>query len=158
MNFDELKSLLEDMDLSKILPQPEAVASFVRGALRLAVMIGPLAILGFGLFYLFAAPKEANHSLGYRFWWGKASLDAWTFTQKVAGIGWSALGLVLTVVMSVLGRRIPAAELMDGIFFVGKCLLWQLGLLLFACLVIDVIVVVFFDRFGFRRPFWDKEA
>ena len=30
MNFDELKALLTDMDLSKILPQSEAFVSFVQ--------------------------------------------------------------------------------------------------------------------------------
>lgn len=158
MNFDELKALLTDMDLSKILPQSDAFVSFVQKALRLSVMIGPLVLLGFGLMYLFAAPKEANHSLGYRFWWGMASLDAWTFTQRIAGIGFSSLGLILTVVMSIVGSKFPQKELMDAIFLGGKCLLWQLGLILGACLIIDVIIVVFFDRFGYRRPFWDKEV
>lgn len=157
MNFDELKTLLTDMDLSKVLPQTDAVIAFVQTVLRLAMMVGPLVLLGFGLLYLFSPPKEANHSLGYRFWWGMASLDAWTFTQKVAGIGLSSLGLVLTVVMSILGSKIPKKELMDAIFFTGKCLLWQLGLILGACLIIDVIVVVCFDRFGFRRPYFDKK-
>ena len=158
MNFDELKALLTDMDLNKILPQSDAFIAFVQKALRLSVMIGPLILLGLGLLYLFSPPKEANHSLGYRFWWGMASLDSWTFTQKVAGIGLSSLGLVLTVVMSIIGSKFPKRELMDAIFLAGKCLLWQLGLILGACLIIDVIVVVFFDRFGFRRPFWDKEV
>lgn len=158
MNFDELKALLEEMDLTKILPQSDAVVAFIQTALRIAVMAGPLVLLGFGLLYLFAPPKEANHSLGYRFWWGMASLDAWNFTQKVAGIGWSLLGLVLTVVMSITGSKFPEKEPMDAIFLTGKCLLWQLGLVLGICLVIDIIVVVFFDRKGYRRAFWDKEG
>ena len=157
MNFDELKALLEDMDLSKILPQSDAVVAAIQTVLRIALMVGPLVLLGFGLLYLFAPPKEANHALGYRFWWGMVSLDAWTFTQKVAGIGWSGLGLILTVVMSILGSKIPKKELMEAVFLTGKCLLWQLGLILGACLVIDIIVVVFFDRDGFRRLFWDKD-
>ena len=157
MNFDELKALLEEMDLTKILPESEAVVGFILTVLRLAVMVGPLVLLGFGLLYLFAPPKEANHALGYRFWWGMASLDAWTFTQKVAGVGWSLLGLGLTIAMSILGSSFPEKELMDAIFLAGKCLLWQLGLVLGVCLVIDVIVVVFFDSKGYRRLFWDKE-
>ena len=158
MNFDELKALLEEMDLNKILPQSEAVVSAVQTVLRLALMVGPLVLLGFGLLYLFAPPKEANYALGYRFWWGMASLDAWIFTQKAAGIGWSVLGLVLTVVMSIIGSKFPQKELMDAAFLTGKCLLWQLGLVLGACLIIDIIVVVFYDRYGYRRPFWDKET
>ena len=91
MNFDELKALFDELDLTKLLPDADQVLGAVQTVLRLAVMVGPLVLLGFGLLYLFAPPKEANHSLGYRFWWGMASLDAWIFTQKVAGIGWSVL-------------------------------------------------------------------
>ena len=156
MNFDELKALLEEMDLSKILPQSEAMAAFIQTVLRLAVMVGPLVLLGFGLLYLFAPPKEANYAVGYRFWWGMASLDAWTFTQRVAGIGWSSLGLILTVVMSIIGSSFSKKALIDAVYLAGKCLLWQLGLALVACLVIDVIVVVFFDRDGFRRQNFEK--
>ena len=156
MNFDELKALLTDMDLTKILPQSDAMAASVQKVLQLAVMIGPLALLGFGLLYLFAPPKEANHALGYRFWWGMASLDAWTFTQRVAGIGWSSLGLILTVVMSIIGSTFKKKALMDAVFIAGKCLLWQLGLALLACLIIDVIVVVYYDRDGFRRQNFEK--
>ena len=137
MNFDELKALLTDMDLNKILPQSDAFVAFVQKALRLSVMVGPLVLLGFGLLYLFAAPKEANHSLGYRFWWGMASLDSWTFTQRVAGIGFSCLGLILTVIMSIIGSKFPKKELMDAIFLTGKCLLWQLALVLGVCVIIE---------------------
>lgn len=151
MNFDELKALLEDMDLTKILPQSDAMAASIQTVLRLALMVGPLVLLGFGLLYLFAPPKEANHALGYRFWWGMASLEAWTFTQRVAGIGWSSLGLILTVVMSIIGNSFSKRELMEAVNLAGKCLLWQLGLALVSCLVIDVVVMVFFDRDGFRR-------
>ena len=157
MNFDELKALLEDMDLSKILPQSDAMVASVQKVLQLAIMIGPLVLLGFGLLYLFAPPKEANYALGYRFWWGMASLEAWTFTQKVAGIGWSSLGLILTVVMSIIGSSFKKKALIDAVLIAGKCLLWELGLILIACLVIDVIVVACFDRDGFRRSYFEKE-
>ena len=156
MNFDELKALFQDMDLTKILPQSEAMAASVQKLLQLAMMIGPLVLLGFGLLYLFAPPKEANYALGYRFWWGMSSLESWTFTQKVAGIGWSGLGLILTVVMSIIGSTLRKKALINAVYLAGKCLLWELGLTLLACLVIDVIVVVYFDRDGFRRPKFEK--
>ena len=156
MNFDELKALLEDMDLTKILPQSDAMAASVQRVLQLAMMIGPLVLLGFGLLYLFAPPKEANYALGYRFWWGMSSLEAWKFTQKVAGIGWSGLGLILTVVMSIIGSTFRKKALIDAVYLAGKSLLWELGLTLLACLVIDVIVVIYFDRDGFRRQKFEK--
>ena len=156
MNFDELKALFEDMDLAKILPPSDKMVELILSVLRFAVMIGPLVLLGFGLIYLFAAPKEANHSLGYRFWWGMASLEAWTFTQKVAGIGWSALGMILTVVMSIIGSTFSKKPLLDAAFLTWKCLLWQFGLIVAACLAIDVIVMVHFDRDGFRRQKFEE--
>ena len=156
MNFDELKALFDELDLTKLLPDADQVLGAVQTVLRLAVMVGPLVLLGFGLLYLFAPPKEANHSLGYRFWWGMASLDAWIFTQKVAGIGWSVLGLVLTVIMGIKAAGFMDLPVMDAVFLAGKCLLWQLVLTVGVCVIVDIVVVVCFDHRGFRRGFLDK--
>ena len=151
MNFDELKALFDEFDLADFLPKVDTVLGWVETLLRLAVMAGPIVLLGFGLLYLFAPPKEANHSLGYRFWWGMASLDAWTFTQRIAGIGWSVMGLVLTVVMAVICNGFRRMEVMEMTHLAGKCLLWELGLIAGLCLIIDALVIAAFDRRGFRR-------
>ena len=135
------------------LPIPEAqdVLGWVDGLARVAVILGPLLILGFGLLFLLAPPKEANHGAGYRFWWGMASLEAWQFTQRLAGMVWSGLGLVLTVVMGILTGGFSGLDRMDMLTQAMICIGWQAGILIVACIAIDITVVCLFDRRGFRR-------
>ena len=151
MDIEALKSLLSDFDLTKFVPQLDSVIGWVEMLVRIAVMAGPVLMLGFGLLYLLMPPKEANYRLGYRFWWSMASLDAWQFTHHVAGMVFTTLGLVLTVVMSLIcnGYRDIAPDVM--VWSALKGLLWELGLTVVACLLIDILVIVFFDRRGFRR-------
>ena len=157
MNFDDLKALFEGFELADFLPEVDTVLGWVETLLRLAVMAGPLLLLGFGLMYLFAPPKEANHSLGFRCWWGMASLDAWIFTQRIAGLAWSVLGLILTVVMIFICNSFRRMPPMDMAWLAGKCLLWELGLTGFVCLAINGLVIAAFDKYGFRRPWFEEK-
>lgn len=156
MSLDALKELLENFDLNKILPSLDTIAGWVELALRLLVIVGPLMLLGFGLMYLLCPPKEANYSLGFRCWWGMASLESWQFTQKVAGILWSAAGLVLTLVMALLSTGFRDMEVTKMVDVAVSYLLWELGILLALCLIVNIAVIVFFDHKGFRREFTRK--
>lgn len=151
MDLDALKVLFEDFDLAAFLPDLSGIQGWIETILRVAVMAGPILLLGFGLLYLMMPPKEANHSLGYRFWWGMSSLKAWQFTQKIAGFAWTGLGITLTIVMAVCCNAFRRMELDTMAWFAGKCLLWELGLIALSCLVINIIVMVCFDRQGYRR-------
>lgn len=151
MDFEALKVLFEEFDLAAFLPDLSDVMGWVEMLLRIAVMAGPLLLLLFGLLYLLIPPKEANHGLGYRFWWGMSSLDAWQFTQHLAGLVWSGLGVILTIVMALICNGYRQMEITDMVWSAVKCIGWEVGLVLIACLVIDIIVVCVFDRRGFRR-------
>jgi len=151
MDLDALKGLLDGFDLAKFLPDITSLLGWMEVLLRLAVMAAPLIVLALGLIYLLAPPKEANYSLGYRFWWSMASLESWQFTHRVAGIAFSAVGLILTVVMALLCNGFRGMEPMDMAWLAGKCLLWQIGILAAVCIVIDIVVVIVFDHRGFRR-------
>ena len=151
MDLDSLKSLFEGFDIAAFLPELTTILGWVETLLRLAVMAAPLLLLGFGLLYLLAPPKEANYSLGFRCWWGMSSLDAWQFTQKLAGMIWSVLGLILTVVMALICNAFRRMEPMDMVWTAVKCLGWELGLTLVATLAVNVIVIVVFDKEGYRR-------
>ncbi len=159
--MDSLLELLKNMDIDSLVdtlvPDLSSVLGRVELVLRIAVMAGPLMLLGFGLVFLLAPPKEANYGLGYRFWWGMASLEAWQFTQRVAGMAWTGLGTVLSIVMSVMCNGMRGMEIMDMVWRAVKCLCWELGLLVLACLVINGIVVARFDHHGFRRGTYDEE-
>ena len=150
MDIEALKALFEDFDLAAFLPELDSVLGWIETLLRIAVMAGPL-LLGFGLLYLLAPPKEANYSLGYRFWWGMSSLDAWQFTQHVAGLVWSALGTGLTIVMALICNGFRRMEPMDMVWSAVKCLGWELVLTVVACLAINIAVFARFDKSGYRR-------
>ncbi len=157
MDLEALKSIFADFDLAAFLPKLDSLLGWVESLLRLCVMAGPLLLLGFGLLYLVAPPKEANHSLGYRFWWSMASIQAWTFTHKLVGILWSAAGLVLTIVMAVLCNAFRRMEPMDMVWSAVECLIWETVITVVLCLVANIIIVIRFDHKGFRRGEYEEE-
>ena len=148
MDLDSLKSLFEGFDIAAFLPELTTILGWVETLLRLTVMAAPLLLLGFGLLYLLAPPKEANYSLGFRCWWGMSSLDAWQFTQKIAGMIWSVLGLILTVVMLFVTNGFAGMEVMDLVWKSVTCLVWEAVLALIATLAVNLIAFFKFDRKG----------
>ena len=148
---DFIKSLLGEFDPTALLPDLWAIFGSLDTALRVAVLAGPLCLLGLGLLYLLAAPKEANHLLGYRLFWGMASEEAWQFTQKTAGLVWTGLGFVMTVAMSFIcnSYRDMAWEAM--LFSALVSVIAELLLVFFSTLLINALVILQFDRKGTRR-------
>ena len=146
-----LKSLFSDFDLAAFLPKLDTLIGWVEMFLRLVVMAGPLFLLGFGLLYLIAPPKEANHSLGYRFWWSMASLDAWQFTHRLVGYIWSSLGLVLSIVMALICNGFRRQAPMDMVWTAVICAGVELVLIGASCLAVNITVMSVFDRHGFRK-------
>ncbi len=153
MNFDFLKSLLDNFDPTAWLPKLESLMDRLHIIMRLAVLVAPLVLLVLGLIYFFLPPKEANHSLGYRFFWGMSSVESWRFTQWVAGIVFAVLGMILTVVMLIISGGFAGMQTMDMVWKAGKCILWELGLVAAACMGIDATVLIFYNSKGDRRPF-----
>lgn len=149
--MDTLKQLLNDFDPLKLLPDLETALGRVELIVRIAVLLGPLILLGLGLWFFLAPPKEANHRAGYQCYWGKSSVEAWQFTQRLAGAVFSVLGLGLTVAMSIAGSHLRGLELEPMVMYGIRCVLWQIGLIAAACLGIDITVVACFDRKGYRR-------
>lgn len=151
MDVETARAALSEADAVGALPDLAHMFDKLEIVLRIAVMIGPLLLLGLGLLYLLASPKEANHTLGYRFYWGMSSVEVWQFTQRLAGIVWTVLGLAMSVVMAVIcnGFRELARDAM--IFLAMKTILWELVWVVLSILGIDLTVVALFDRKGYRR-------
>ena len=149
--IDFLKSLLTDFDPAKIFPDLNKLFGVMELILRIAVLVGPLCLLGFGLWYLLAPAKEANHHVGYRFYWGMSSVEVWQFTQRLAGLVWTGLGLTMTIVMAIIcnGYRDLAQDAM--LYSALKALGWELGIILASIAAIDITVIALFDRKGYRR-------
>ncbi len=142
---------MEELDFSSYLPDlPEFMAG-ISQFLRILVMVGPLAVLGLGLYYYLAAPKEANHSVGYRFRYGMAKARSWQFMQRLAGIVFAVLGLVLTIVMAIQCAALQSLAPMQMAIGAGKLILWQIASVIVAIFGINVTVMVIFDSEGNRR-------
>ena len=152
MDLDSVKNFLNDFDLAALLPDLGTLLGKLELAMRILVIAGPLVMIVMGLLYLFAAPKEANHHFGYRCYFGMGSVDAWRYTQRVAGITWTGLGVILGVVSLVISAGFAGQNAIDMVTSAIICVLWQAGLLLLASFVIRTIVAFRFNRHGeYRR-------
>ena len=149
--IETLKKLVNEFDLANFIPEVDSILGWVETLVRIFVLAAPICILAFGLFFLFLPPKEANHSAGYRTYFGMGSVDAWRFTQFLAGVVWSGVGLILTVVMLIVVNGYRSMEMMDMANSAVVCVLWEIGSIVVSCLGINITAAVVFDRKGNRR-------
>ena len=154
LNFDSIKEMMDGFNPEALLPQMDTIFSKVLLVCRVAVMIGPVLLLVLGLAYLFLSPKEANYYFGYRCYFGMGSVNAWRFTQRIAGIVLGGLGLILTPVMFFISSGFAGMQVMDMVWKALRCLLWQAGLTILATLAINGLAMFWFNRKGElrRRP------
>lgn len=147
-SIDSIKELMDGFDPAALLPELDTVFGKIELVCRVAVMIGPVLLLLLGLTYLFLAPKEANHYLGYRCYFGMGSVQAWRFTQKFSGIVLGVLGLVLTAVMVFMMMSFRGMAVEAMVWRAVKCLIWEAALALLANLAINGTVFFLFDSNG----------
>ena len=148
LSIDSIKELMDGFDPAALLPELDTVFGKIELVCRIAVMIGPVLLILVGLTYLFLAPKEANHYLGYRCYFGMGSVQAWRFTQKLSGIVLGGLGLVLTAVMVFMMMSFRGMEVQAMLWRAVKCLIWQAALALLANLAINAAAFFLFDSRG----------
>ena len=148
---EKLKALVNEFDPASLLPDLGSVVGWVELFTRVCVMAAPLILLLMGLIYLIVPPKEANHSLGYRIYFGMGSVEAWRFTQLLAGIAWTVLGLGLSVAMWLISKDFESMEVMEMADKAVLCVLWELGIIAGCCLIINLVVTIRYNRKGIRR-------
>ena len=151
MTIDDLKTLMDNFEPAALLPELDTIMGKIEFIMRIAVVVGPILLLVMGLMYLIASPKEANYYLGYRCYFGMGSVAAWRFSQRIAGIIWTLLGLVLTAVMILISSGFRDMEIMDLVWKAVRCLLWEAGLTAVSCLFINTVVAVSYNRNGELR-------
>ena len=142
---------LFDMDFAALVPEMGAMLGFIRVALSLLLLAGPLSMLILGVMYLFMAPPEANYKFGFRTYFGMGSVEAWRFSQKIAGIAFGCLGLILLVIAIIVDLGFIGKDTYQVASAAITCLLWQVGLALAARLAVGILAAVFFTADGGRR-------
>jgi len=150
-SVEDIKVLMDEFDPASLLPDLTTLIGKVEFVTRIAALIGPIVLLVMGLTYLFLSPKEANHYFGYRCYHGMGSVEAWRFTQRLAGIIWGILGAALTALTLLITSSFGSKEIMDIIGSGFTCVLWQVAAVVVSCVVINLIVMLRYDRHGNLR-------
>ena len=151
MTIEDFKGLMDGFEPASLLPELEPILGKLAMIARIAVLVGPAMLLVMGLLYFFASPKEANYYFGYRCYYGMGSVEAWQFTQSLAGIVWCALGLIFGIVMLVISGKFPQLETMDLLWKAAYCVLWEAGITALACIGINTLVAIRYDSKGNPR-------
>ena len=151
LDIESIKALLDGFDPATLLPDLSKVFDTLAPVCRFAVLIGPVVLLLLGLSYLILSPKEANHYLGYRCYFGMGSEYAWRFTQRLAGFLFTGTGLVLTVVMFAISASFPYMQLNDMVWRAFSCLLVELAAAILLVLIVNLTAAFRFDRKGRHR-------
>lgn len=151
MTIEDFKGLMDGFEPASLLPELEPILGKLAMLARIAVLVGPAMLLVMGLLYFFASPKEANYYFGYRCYYGMGSVEAWQFTQSLAGIVWCALGLIFGIVMLVISGKFPQLETMDLLWKAAYCVLWEAGITALACIGINTVVAIRYDSKGIPR-------
>ena len=148
MSIDSIKDIMDAFDPASLLPDLSSIDDTIATLCRTVVLAGPIVLLVLGIAYLLLAPKEANYRFGYRCLFGMGSVEAWRFSQRIAGLVFGALGLILTVVMILICGSFGDIQTMDIVWKAVRCLLWEAGLSIVACLGISIFVMTKFTFSG----------
>ena len=151
IDLDTVRHLLDGVDPATLLPDVSTVVGKVQLVCTLAILVAPLVMLVLGIAYLFFAPKEANYYFGYRTAFGMGSVSAWRRTQRLAGLVFSILGLLLTIVMLLVSLTLPSRAPMDMVWLAVKCLLWQGALALLSKATINGLTMLHYNYRGTKR-------
>ena len=151
LDIESIKAVLDGFDPATLLPDLSKVFDTLAPICRFAVLIGPVVLLLLGLSYLILSPKEANHYLGYRCYFGMGSEYAWRFTQRLAGFLFTGTGLVLTVVMFAISVSFPYMQLTAMVWRAFSCLLVELAAAVLLILIVNFSAAFRFDRKGRHR-------
>lgn len=151
LDLGSIKDMMDAFDPASLLPELSDVFGSLSTICRFAVMIGPIVLLVLGLAYLFLSPKEANYYFGYRCYYGMGSVQAWRFTQRLAGVVFGGLGLILTIIMLLISGGFAKMEVTDMVWRAADCLIWQAILVVLATIGINFTAAMRFDRKGEYR-------
>ena len=157
LDIESIKSLMDGFDPAALLPDLSDLFGSLATLCRFAVMIGPVVLLVLGLAYLLLSPREANYYFGYRCYFGMGSVQAWRFTQRISGMLFGGVGLILTIVMYVISGGFAGMEITQMVWKAAGCLAWQVGVTLVLTLLINFLAFFFFDAKGGPRRKKKKE-
>ncbi len=142
---------LFDLDLSWLVPEIGGFMATVKFLMGLAMLIGPLLLITYGLLYMFKPAEHANYRFGFRTYFGMGSTEAWQYTQRIAGLVYTCLGGVMLIAMIVVLCFFGKHDLLQNVTTAAICLGCQAVAMLITRVVLAILVGAYFDGFGDRR-------
>lgn len=139
--------------LDAIIPKLDDMLKDMRLWIGIAMLVGPIFVICKGVFYILLAPKEANHRLGYRTYFGMGSVPAWRFTQRFAGIVWGSMGLIFGIAALVTVNQLSDIPMEAMTTALNMVIAEAIGAVV-AVLSIEITVLVRYDMNGNVR--WRK--
>ena len=149
--MEAITAFLESFDIAKLLPELGAFISDLRFWAGLFLLIGPLVMLGLGIWYFFLPAKEANHHIGFRCRSGMGSVQAWRFAQRLAGLFYMVVGGVLTVISVIMIVVLAVAEPMAMATTALIVMILQALIALALRIVLQVLIGKQFDQDGNKK-------
>ncbi len=146
--MDKIISMFGDMDFAGLVPDIGTFVGKLELTARLCVMVGPLILLGLGLWFLLWPPKDNKSYVGFRTFRRAKTLECWRYTQHIAGRVWGAMGVVLTLILSFVCNGFRK---MDGLTMGTTaiiCVIVELILLIASIVYINKQVAKKFDKDG----------
>lgn len=149
--MDKLLSMLKEFNIANFLPPMAELSGSLRFWAAVIMLVGPLVMLFLGLWYYYKPPKEANHSAGFRTYYGMGSIAAWKFTQNLAGRIYILLGGGLSALMLVISIFFIWAQPTTAMTWALICVILEVILAFAAWLYIQKTVKKKFDADGNKR-------
>jgi uncharacterized membrane protein len=149
--MDKIMEILGGFDIAKILPEVNKTVGFIVLLSRIVTFFIPLLILGLGLTYFLKPPAEANHTFGYRTYFGMGSVEAWRFSQRIGGLVYIILGGVMTLGALVAFILLLKGSIPTVLTGCAACVVVELILVALTVLTLNIIISVRYDRDGYRR-------
>lgn len=140
--------MFSDLDFSGLVPDINTFVGKLELAARLCVMVGPLILLGLGLWFLLWPPKDNKSYVGFRTFYRAKTVESWRYAQHIAGCVWGAMGVVLTLILSLICNGFRK---MDGLTMGTTaiiCVIVELILLIASVIYINRQVAKKFDKDG----------
>ena len=141
-------SKIFDLDLAKFVPEMPVFLGVLRALLVIITLLGPILLLALGLMYLLRPAPEANFKYGFRTYYGMGSTEAWKFAQKLAGLAFGGLGVILLLNMFIVVLTFFKKDLFQIANNAIVCLIWQAVLALIARIFVGVMCYIYFDKDG----------
>lgn len=149
--MDDLLSVLQDFDVANFLPSPDRFVRDLEGWTRFLVLAAPLVLLLLGLWYYFKPPGEANHKAGFRTRYSMGSVEAWLFSQRLAGMAYMVVGGGLTVIMLIVSLFFNGEKAMGMLSAAVVCVVIEALVIIGMQAVLELLVRRAYDKNGKRR-------